>query len=156
MLTRGLRTFTTSVRSFKNYGIPQNPPVSSDSVEMKILPIKREGEDISTKRARLIYQSRKRGILELDLLLSKFAKKHLSSLSMEELDEFDTLLDESDWDIFYWATKNFDVTPLPKRWENSSILKLLQEESENREKEILRMPELSKELFLEDHLDHKK
>lgn len=142
MLRLNTRRLCQSTRVFKNYGIPQNPAVDTDSLTMKILPIKREGETIQIKRARLIYQSRKRGILESDLLLSRFAKKHLHTLSMEELDEFDQLLDESDWDIFYWATENYDVTPLPERWAKSNILKLLQEMSKNKEREIIRMPEL--------------
>lgn len=109
---------------------------------MKIEPIQRTGESIDVKRARLVYQSRKRGILESDLLLSRFAKRYLSGFSQEELDEYDKLLDEPDWDIYYWATKNYDVTPLPDKWKDSKILKLLQEDAENKEKEILRMPEL--------------
>ena len=109
---------------------------------MKIEPIQRTGESMDVKRARLVYQSRKRGILESDLLLSRFAKRYLSGFSEEELDEYDKLLDEPDWDIYYWATKNYDVTPLPDRWKDSKILKLLQEDAENKEKEILRMPEL--------------
>lgn len=109
---------------------------------MKIEPIQRTGESIDVKRARLVYQSRKRGILESDLLLSRFAKRYLSGFSQEELDEYDKLLDEPDWDIYYWATKNYDVTPLPDKWKNSKILKLLQEDAENKEREILRMPEL--------------
>ncbi len=61
---------------------------------------------------------------------------------MEELDEYDKLLDELDWDIYYWATKNYDITPLPEKWKDSKILKMLQELSENKEKEVLRMPNL--------------
>jgi len=136
-----LRRFHTSARSLKNFGKPQNPPVSGE-ITMKILPIKREGETIDIKRARLTYQARKRGILESDLLLSRFAQKYLHKFNMDQLDEFDRLLDEPDWDIYYWATENYDVTPLPDKWKNSAILKLLQEESKNKEKEILRMPNL--------------
>ena len=40
-------------------------------------------------RARLVYQGRKRGTLESDLLLSTFAKERLDSMSEEELREFD-------------------------------------------------------------------
>jgi len=40
-------------------------------------------------RARLTYQSRKRGTLESDLLLSTFARDHLHSMSTEELREYD-------------------------------------------------------------------
>lgn len=109
---------------------------------MKIEPITRTGETIEIKRARLVYQSRKRGILESDLLLSRFAKKYLNVLSEAELDEYDKLLDEPDWDIYYWATKNYDVTPLPDKWKNSKILEMIQEEAQNKDREIMRMPEL--------------
>lgn len=135
------RNISSSGRVLLNHGKPQNPVYNAE-LTMKIEPIQRTGESIDVKRARLVYQSRKRGILESDLLLSRFAKRYLSGFSQEELDEYDKLLDEPDWDIYYWATKNYDVTPLPDKWKNSKMLKLLQEDAENKEKEILRMPEL--------------
>lgn len=46
-------------------------------------------ETRDVKVARLIYQTRKRGTLETDLLLSTFAKEHLRAMSDEEVDEFD-------------------------------------------------------------------
>lgn len=134
-------TGRVSVR-FANNGRPQNPEYNKE-LRMKILPIKRTGETIDTIRARLLYQSRKRGILESDLLLSRFAKKYLNELSMEDLKEYDQLLDEPDWDIYYWATENYDVTPLPDRWRDSKILKMLQQDAKNEAGEILRMPELN-------------
>ena len=65
-------------------------------------------------------------------------------MNEEELEEYDSLLNELDWDIYYWATKNFKTSPLPDKWANSKLLKQLQEFSENKEKEILSMPDLSK------------
>lgn len=135
-----LSSLSLSVR-YLNNGKPQNPEYNEE-VRMKILPIKRTGEDLQTMRARLLYQSRKRGILETDLLLSRFAKRYLQTFDMEQLKEYDQLLDEPDWDIYYWATKNFDVTPLPEKWENSKVLGMLQEDAKNKEREILRMPDL--------------
>ena len=52
-------------------------------------PLPRPGEPIETTRARLIYQSRKRGTLESDLLLSTFAQEHLGAMDAEALSEFD-------------------------------------------------------------------
>jgi succinate dehydrogenase assembly factor 2 len=52
-------------------------------------PLPRPGESIETTRARLVYQSRKRGTLENDLLLSTFAQEHLGTMDVEELSEFD-------------------------------------------------------------------
>lgn len=117
----------------------QNKDVVS---RIKMQPLERSNEDRKTKIARLTYQSRKRGILETDLLLSRFAKCYLNEMSNEELTEYDQLLDELDWDIYYWATKNFDVTPLPDKWKNSKVLEKLQEYSANPDKEIIRMPDL--------------
>jgi hypothetical protein len=52
-------------------------------------PLSREGESVDQKRARLVYQTRKRGTLESDLLMSTFAKEHMDSMNEEELREFD-------------------------------------------------------------------
>ncbi|SGZ58561.1 CIC11C00000000935 [Sungouiella intermedia] len=134
------RNFSMARRALMNYGKPQNP--SYNELASRIEPIKRTGETIDVKRARLTYQSRKRGILESDLLLSRFAKKYLLTFTMEQLDEFDLLLDEADWDIYYWATGNYDITPLPEKWKELEILKMLQEDAQNNKGEILRMPDL--------------
>ena len=72
----------------------------------RVEPLRRVGEDMTTMRARLLYQSRKRGILETDLLLSTFAHEYLQTMERELLDQYDRFLDENDWDIYYWATQN--------------------------------------------------
>ncbi|TGJ84026.1 hypothetical protein E0Z10_g4713 [Xylaria hypoxylon] len=70
-----------------------------------IEPLRRVGEDEKTMRARLVYQSRKRGILETDLLLSTFADENLPGMTQKQMTEYDLFLDENDWDIYYWATQ---------------------------------------------------
>jgi len=52
-------------------------------------PLERTGEDEDTLRARLVYQTRKRGCLEGDLLLSTFARDRLGGMSVKEMQEFD-------------------------------------------------------------------
>ncbi|KAF2854096.1 DUF339-domain-containing protein [Plenodomus tracheiphilus IPT5] len=76
-----------------------------EGAKFKVEPIRRTGEDANTMRARLLYQSRKRGTLESDLLLSTFADAHLSTMSAPLLEQYDLFLDENDWDIYYWATQ---------------------------------------------------
>ncbi|KAK4556679.1 Succinate dehydrogenase assembly factor 2 mitochondrial [Recurvomyces mirabilis] len=71
----------------------------------RVEPLRRTGEDANTMRARLLYQSRKRGTLESDLLLSTFADQNLASMSMPQLQQYDLFLDENDWDIYYWVTQ---------------------------------------------------
>lgn len=76
----------------------------------------RENESRPRLLARLQYQCRKRGTLETDLLLSTFAREELAHMPNEELHELDRLLDEPDWDIFYWCT---DRKSVPERWQAS-------------------------------------
>ncbi|OAD75422.1 hypothetical protein PHYBLDRAFT_123877 [Phycomyces blakesleeanus NRRL 1555(-)] len=110
-----------------------------DTPYANLPPIPRPNEPIETKRARLAYQARKRGILETDLLLSTFAKIHLPLFTMDQLVEFDRLMDEPDWDIFYWAT---DKKTLPARWQGSKVLDSLRAHAKNEAKVVLRMPDL--------------
>lgn len=72
----------------------------------RIEPLRRVGEDVVTTRARLLYQSRKRGTLESDLLLSTFASAHLATMTPTQLEQYDRFLDENDWDIYYWVTQD--------------------------------------------------
>ncbi|KAK3686394.1 Succinate dehydrogenase assembly factor 2 mitochondrial [Vermiconidia calcicola] len=71
----------------------------------RVEPLRRTGEDANTMRARLLYQSRKRGTLESDLLLSTFANENLGNMTAKQLQQYDLFLDENDWDIYYWATQ---------------------------------------------------
>ncbi|KAI0077343.1 DUF339-domain-containing protein [Panus rudis PR-1116 ss-1] len=101
--------------------------------------LERPNESVETMRARLVYQSRKRGMLENDLLLSTFARERLGEMDREELVEFDRLMDELDWDIYYWVTGK--KTP-PERWQNSSVLEKLRQHVRNEGKVVRRMPDL--------------
>lgn len=59
---------------------------------------------------RIADQSRKRGTLESDLLMSTFAEAHLRDMTEAQLAQFDLFLDENDWDIYYWATQQTSQT----------------------------------------------
>ncbi|KAF8155863.1 Flavinator of succinate dehydrogenase-domain-containing protein [Crassisporium funariophilum] len=102
-------------------------------------PLPRPNEHVDTLRARLVYQSRKRGTLESDLLLSTFARDHLSGMSEVELMEYDKLLDEPDWDIYYWATSKRSP---PERWAESPLLERLRIHARNEGKVVRKMPPL--------------
>ncbi|KAJ9605255.1 Succinate dehydrogenase assembly factor 2 mitochondrial [Cladophialophora chaetospira] len=92
-----------------------------EGISFKVEPLRRFGEDLPTMRARLLYQSRKRGTLESDLLLSTFAAEKLSSMSRAQLQEYDHFLDENDWDIYYWATQTEAGTPTSLEYAEGAI-----------------------------------
>ncbi|KZO94233.1 DUF339-domain-containing protein [Calocera viscosa TUFC12733] len=99
----------------------------------------RPGEAVDTMRARLVWQTRKRGTLESDLLLSTFARENLASMSEVELREFDRLLDETDWDIYYWA---IGKRAPPARWAGTALLDKLKQHAKNEGRVVRRMPDL--------------
>lgn len=93
-LTRSSRLVSTSVVRHKDpWPLPHTPEhlasTASPPDTPPPAPLPRPGETVETMRARLVYQSRKRGTLESDLLLSTFAKEQLSQMNEAELKEFD-------------------------------------------------------------------
>ena len=56
------------------------------------------------RRKRMIYRSKQRGWLEADILLGSWAVLHVPSLSMEELDEYEIILNEETIDVFNYVT----------------------------------------------------
>ncbi|CAB3363174.1 Hypothetical predicted protein [Cloeon dipterum] len=90
-------------------------------------------EPVKMKKARLIYQSRKRGMLENGLLLSTFAAKYLENMDEKSLQDYDRLINlpSNDWDIFYWAT---GVKPTPPEFDNE-IMNRLKEHVSNKDRE---------------------
>jgi succinate dehydrogenase assembly factor 2 len=129
-------------------GVDLNSPSQSDALEDYGAPIRvpgREPGDESREQIirRLIYQTRKRGILETDLLMSTFASKELWDMPDKEIAEFDKLLDEPDWDIYYWLV---DKKPVPDRWRESfetegRLGARLRKHTKNEEKEVRWMPD---------------
>ena len=61
-----------------------------------------EPENLAVRRKRLRFRSWHRGLKEVDLILGRFADRHLDSLSAAELDRFEALLEASDIDIYAW------------------------------------------------------
>jgi antitoxin CptB len=53
------------------------------------------------RKAKINWHCR-RGMLELDLILEKFSKKHLETLSEQDLVSFESLLTSPDPDLYAW------------------------------------------------------
>lgn len=75
-------------------------------------PLDRTGEDEATIRARLVYQTRKRGMLEGDLLLSTFARDNLGSMTLQELQEFDKVRS------FRETLRDMPPSTTPTKWKH--------------------------------------
>lgn len=53
---------------------------------------------------RLKMRSMRRGIKEMDLILTAFANSNLASMDASVLDLYDALLNENDQDLYQWVT----------------------------------------------------
>jgi len=61
-------------------------------------------EILETKRKRLHMRSIRRGIKEMDIILSAFSEAHLAGLDAAALTTYDALLSENDHDLYQWVT----------------------------------------------------
>lgn len=53
---------------------------------------------------RLAMRAARRGTKEMDLILGAYAQAHLDEMDAKNLDLFESLLDESDHDLYRWVT----------------------------------------------------
>lgn len=70
-----------------------------------------EAREIKIKRLHM--RSIRRGIKEMDLILTDYATRHMPLLSDADLDVYDAMLSESDHDIYGWITKQ---APVPEKY----------------------------------------
>ena len=61
-----------------------------------------ETRDVRLKR--LAMRSMRRGIKEMDLILSTYADRHLADMDDATLDVYEALLAENDQDLYQWVT----------------------------------------------------
>ena len=61
-------------------------------------------ENTDIRRKRLIHRSHYRGFREADLLIGGFASEAVPTMTEDELDAFEALINLNDHDIFGWIT----------------------------------------------------
>jgi len=103
---------------------------------------RRPNEPLGKQKQRLVYQSRKRGMLENDLLLSTFAAKFLPTMNESQTEMYDNLINipSNDWDIYYWATGNKEIPP---QFDNEIMTMFIEHVRNEKKEKRLRMPDLA-------------
>ncbi len=74
-------------------------------------PTRPEGEPRETRIKRLAMRSMRRGIKEMDLILSSYAQARLDDMDAQGLTLYDDLLDENDHDLYQWVTGQTAAKP---------------------------------------------
>ncbi|EFP82205.1 succinate dehydrogenase assembly factor 2 [Puccinia graminis f. sp. tritici] len=98
---------------------------------------------IDKLRSRLVYQSRKRGIVEIELLLSTFieAQRWLKDWDLKQLTQYSRLLMLPDWDLYYYLVKKQEP-PSDSEFFKSDLLDQLRIHTSNSSKTVRIMPSL--------------
>ena len=78
--------------------------------------------DDATRRKRLIFRSWHRGMRETDLMLGRFADRHVATMTAEQLDRYEALIESPDPDIYNWVT---GAEPVPPS-HDTDVMRLLQ------------------------------
>lgn len=60
--------------------------------------------DLDARRRRAKFRAWHRGMKEMDLLLGKYADAHVDAMSADEMEDFESLLEVLDRDLFKWFT----------------------------------------------------
>lgn len=68
-------------------------------------------ETRENRQKRLKMRSMRRGIKEMDIILSAFADANLDGMTDAELDHYETLLSESDLDMYQWVSGQAPTPP---------------------------------------------
>ncbi|OMJ21444.1 Succinate dehydrogenase assembly factor 2, mitochondrial, partial [Smittium culicis] len=117
-----------------------SPPISAirPNHQSRSLHSRLSPADIARKR--IIYKSRKRGILEVDLIFSSFVSDSASTLTLPQLLLLEELLEVSnDWDLFYWASGQ---KPVPDHINANPMFAQLAQYVKDKNNLIMRMPDL--------------
>ena len=72
----------------------------------------RSSNGLDDRRKRLLFRCWHRGTREMDLILGRFADAEIGNLSDDELTELETLLEESDPDLYAAITGDKVLPPM--------------------------------------------
>mmetsp|Transcript_2395 Transcript_2395/g.3181 ORF Transcript_2395/g.3181 Transcript_2395/m.3181 type:complete len:216 (+) Transcript_2395:173-820(+) len=104
-----------------------NIPEASLPFDMVGSKLSKEELELDVRKKRLVYRSKQRGWLEVDLLLGTWAKQNVPSLAMDELNQFEAFVNMETIDIYNVITLRTDVPDEMKRSDGSGVVERIQE-----------------------------
>ncbi|MEM6664793.1 MAG: succinate dehydrogenase assembly factor 2 [Pseudomonadota bacterium] len=78
-------------------------------------------DGLDPRRRKILFRAWHRGTREMDLVMGRFADSFLATLSDEQLDDFEALIEVPDRDLFAWVTGE---AATPDNW-NSPVMRAL-------------------------------
>ncbi|KAL6785119.1 SDHAF2 [Auxenochlorella protothecoides x Auxenochlorella symbiontica] len=97
-------------------------PASASLRNLAITATPGDDQQMRADVNRLLYRSRQRGWLELDLLMGMWAEQNVPTMTAKQLEDYNVVLDEENPDLFKWLTNQL---PTPEHLRNNSAYQLL-------------------------------
>ena len=82
----------------------------------------RSSAGLDARRRKALFRSWHRGMREVDLILGAFADAEIASLTEEEMDQYERLLDVPDADLLRWVTGERSI---PESFQTSVMKRIL-------------------------------
>lgn len=86
-------------------------PMKRPKTEFEMTGSTLSSEGLDVRQRRTHFRAWHRGMREMDLVLGRFADAHVATLSDEELDQFEALMEEQDRDLLIWLTGEEPTPP---------------------------------------------
>lgn len=102
-------------------------PKASLPFNMKDSDYTTEELELEVRKKRLVYRSKQRGWLEVDVLLGTWASLNVPSLTLDELDQFESFVNLETIDIYNIITLRTDVPDFMKTDDGSGVVERIQE-----------------------------
>jgi antitoxin CptB len=79
-------------------------------------------DDLEKTRRKLRFRAWHRGTREADLIMGQFADANIATMSPDELNQFDAILEAQDLDVYNWI---IGKEPVPVEFQNDIMKQLL-------------------------------
>lgn len=64
---------------------------------------------MNERKRKLRFRAWRRGFREMDLIMGRFADKYIAKFEPAQLDEFESLLNAPDWDVYAWVLGKSEI-----------------------------------------------
>ena len=91
----------------------------------------KEEAELEVRKKRLVYRSKQRGWLEVDLLLGTWASENVQDLCADELNQYEAFVNLETIDIYNTITLRADVPEDMKREDGSGVVERIQNWARN-------------------------